>query len=126
MVILNLVRTEDLRFLDQESRVTVEFSRCHDSFIIVGNTAIIEKEKFRNWKDTKKTSNNISVDNPKPSLIWVIDELVKRNLVIEEYGKAHAEISLRKLPEEEEENKKYSTRHSTSSNHAKVRSEVVS
>ena len=99
VVILNLVKTESLRFLEQEPRATVAFSRCRDSFIIVGNTALIEKEKFQNWKDTKKTPDGIQVDNPKPSFIWYIEQLVKRNLVIEQEGKAHAKQSLQKSPE---------------------------
>lgn len=68
-------------------------SRCRDSFIIVGSTTIIENETFQSWKDTKKNSDGIHVDNLKPSLICYVEELAKRNLVIKQ-GKAYAKISL--------------------------------
>ena len=103
VVILDLVRTKNLGFLEQEPRATVAFSRCCDSFIIVGNITITEKREFRSWKDTKKMSESISVDNPKPSVIWYIEELAQRNLIIEQEGKAHAVISLQKSPEKEDE-----------------------
>ena len=109
VVILDLVRTKNLGFLEQEPRATVAFSRCRDSFIIVGNTTITEKREFRSWKDTKKTSEGISVDNPKPSVIWYIEELARRNLIIEQEGNAHAVISLQKSPEkkDKEHNNEY-------------------
>lgn len=47
VVILDLVRTEGFGFLEQEPHATVAVSRCRDSFIIVGNTAIIENETFQ-------------------------------------------------------------------------------
>lgn len=48
VIILDLVKIEELRFIDQELCKTVAFSNCRDSFIIVSNTAIIDKEKFWN------------------------------------------------------------------------------
>lgn len=104
VIILDLVRTEDLGLLEQEPRATVALSKCRDSFIIVGNKALIEKENFENWKDTKKTSDGIQVDNPKSSVIWYIEELAKRDLVTEQEEKAHAKQSLQKSSELAEEN----------------------
>lgn len=71
----------------------------------MGNIAIIEKREFRSWKDTKKTSKDIFVDNPKLSVIWYIEELVRRNLIIKQKEKVHVVISLQKSLDEK--NKEY-------------------
>lgn len=46
---------------------------ARDSFIIVGNTALSgEKKKLKNRIDTKKISDVIQVNYPKPSVIWLL------------------------------------------------------
>lgn len=47
MFILDLVRTEDFGFLDQKTLAIIVLSRCHDFLLFVGNTTIIEIEKFQ-------------------------------------------------------------------------------
>lgn len=119
------MRTEDLELLEQEPHATVASSKCRDSFIIVGNTALIEKENFENWKDTKKTSDGIQVDNAKPSVIWYIEELAKRDLVIEPEEKAHAKQSVQKSSELAEEGEEYSTGHGKGLDHVQAQPKVV-
>ena len=98
VVILDLVRTRGLGFLEDEARITVAFSRSRDSFLIVGYKEITEEQRFQEWKDTKKNSNGVPYDNPKPSVIWYIEELARRNLVINVEGKkTYADRSLQKL-----------------------------
>lgn len=125
VVILDLVRTEDLGLLEQEPRATVALSICRDSFVIVGNKALIEKENFENWKDTKKTSDGIQVDNPKPSVIWYIEELAKRDLVTEQEEKAHAKQSLQKSSELAEEGEEYSTGNGKGLDHVQAQPKVA-
>lgn len=125
MVILDLVRTEDLGLLEQEPRATVALSKCRDSFIIVGNKALIEKENFENWKDTKKISDGIQVDNPKPSVIWYIEELAKRDLVTEQEEKPHAKQSLQKSSELAEEGEDYSTGNGKGLDHVQAKPKVA-
>lgn len=66
--------------------------------IVVGHKTLAEELQFQEWKGTKKTSDGVAYNNPKPSVICYIKELARRNFVIDLEGGAHAMLSLQKLP----------------------------
>ena len=57
MVILDMLRTRGLGFLEDEAYITVAFSRSRDSFLIVGDKEIIEEQQgtLTSWMKLKYT-----------------------------------------------------------------------
>ena len=49
----------------------------------MSNALLIKNEKFKSWKNTKRNLDSIYIDNPKPLVIWYIEEIAKINLIIE-------------------------------------------
>lgn len=59
-------------------------------------------------------------------MIWYIEELAKRGLVIEQEDKAHAKQSAQKSSELTEEGEEYRTGHSKGLDHVQAQAKVIS
>lgn len=66
--------------------------------IVVDHKTLGEELQFQEYKGTKKTSDSVAHNDPKPSVICFIEELARRNLIIDLGGGVHVMLSLEKVP----------------------------
>lgn len=94
MIILDLIVCNRIGFLHNDGRMTVAFSHAHDNFIVVGSQSLLEDNRFADWKETKKNSVGLNVENQKPSILYYLQYFIRKFLTFEIRGNEHVEKSL--------------------------------
>jgi superfamily I DNA and/or RNA helicase len=88
VIILDIIVTKNLSFLNNEERMNVAFTRAKANPIIVDDVRILFQRYLRDWKNIKGGERELAKFNLKPALVEYMRELMISNRVFDQMSLA--------------------------------------